>query len=822
MVAKPGAIQYSFNAGELEPGAAGRADIKQYYSAAKTMTNAEPRPQGGFRVLPRSRLAGFVRNYLIACPGTLGVNTLPISVVTTIAQFNLTTPANVTVVDIVFWASVASPQIVQLQYADGVNWVNWGQPFDVGLNARVRRFAVAPHDGLPLVYAVRMQMNYAPAAPIAFSVSAFNVYRDSGALQTAARLFPFTVSHTDAYMAIVSPASIDIFKAYTFVGSTVPAHTEAQLPDVKRTQRLETMLLWHKDVPTQRLVRQRAESEWSIEPVPWTNVADVDYGLSYAKTNDIWHVVMQGDSLLSSQIMLSVNAEDTVSVGIYDAGGGAPDLARFITDMTAALIALAQVEPGIALAIIGSATTAGLPQYLTFQITFSGEGNSGDRFAVSGRATVGTMGVTCSHVVFGDAGGEPIQSASRGYPQCGVFHEDRLWEGAFRSKPGAMLASVTGEYFDQNIELQSAEGAILLNIDQDGADEIQHMVNSRFLTIFTSSGEYYISTRPISRNQPVNIVSSSRYGSTRNITPAESEGSLLYVGQSRAIIYAAAYSDVSQVIESQPISLLASHLVQGVKAAAIQRSSVSTQADRFWMARDNGEASAAILIRGQDVAAFVRWKTDGFVSDVAVDGQNRVCMLIYRAINGQSVLTYEILEDGLFLDQARTITTAGAGNQVSGLAPYFEGAMVHAIADGYACGPFFVQGGTITLPFSVAAGSSVTIGRWTPPIVETLSPARLVAERTQVKRPIRVYAVRGELNGTQSLAIAANGGPIEDVSMVRLGEIIPPFVDKPIVPRTGPFEKTGMRGYSDAGTVTFTQLWPGAFDMRDITVEART
>jgi hypothetical protein len=460
---------------------------------------------------------------------------------------------------------------------------------------------------------------------------------------------------------------------------------------------------------------------------------------------------------------------------------------------------------------------------LNFAIIFSGEGNSGDRFAVSGRATVGTMGVTCSHIQFGDVGGEPIQSASRGYPQCGVFQEDRLWQGAFRSKPGAMLASVTGEYFDQNIELQSAEGAILINIDQDGADEIQHMISTRFLTIFTSSSEYYISTRPISRNQPVNVVHSSSYGSARNITPAESEGSLLYVGQSRAIIYAAAYSDVSQVIESQPISLLASHLVQGVKAAAIQRSSLSTQADRYWMARDNGEASAGILIRGQDVAAFVRWKTDGFVSDVAVDGQNRVCMLVYRAISGQSVLCYEILEDGLYLDQARTVTvSAPASNQVSGLSAYFEGAMVHAFADGYACGPFFVQGGVITLPFDVPAGSSVTIGRWTPPIVETLSPARLVAERTQVKRPIRVYAVRGELNGTQSLAIAANGGPIEDVSMVKLGEIIPPFVDKPVVPRTGPFEKTGMRGYSDAGTVKFTQLRPGAFDVRDITVEART
>jgi hypothetical protein len=824
MVAKPGQIQYSFNAGELEPGAAGRADIKQYYSAAKTMTNAEPRPQGGFRVLPRSRQAGFVRNYFTVAPGSLVVNSGPISVQTTIAQFSLAATSSIVAADIYYWADISANSIVQVQYFKNGAWNNWGAPMSASPTGRYRRLAVAPGDALPNVTAVRMFMAYAPATGtnITFNVSYFQVFTDTGSPASPAKLFPFTVSTTDAFMAIVSPVSIDIWKGALFVGATPPPFTAAQIPDVKRTQRLETMLLWHRDVPTKRIIRQRPDSEWSLDDAPWTNVADVDYGGSYAKTNDVWTVTITGDTLDYAQFSLSVNNEDTRSIALYPDGGGGVDLPRLAADVTSALEALAEVDPGILVQMNGWSFASGVPKYVIIAITFSGEGNSGERFAVSGRGVVGGVNATCSHIVFGDVAGEPIQSASRGYAQCGVFHEDRLWQGGFRSKPGATLASVTAEYYDQNIELQSAAGAILINIDQDGADEIQHMIGSRFLTIFTGSSEYYVSTRPISRNQPVNIVHSSGYGSTRNITPVESEGSLLYVGRSRAIVYAAAYSDVSQVIESQPISLLASHLVQGVNAAAIQRSSVSTQADRYWMARDNGEASAAILIRGQDVAAFVRWKTDGFVADVSVDGQNRVCMLIYRYINGQSVLSYEILEDGLYLDQARTIVMAAAGNQITGLTPYFNGAMVHAIADGYACGPFFVTGGAITLPFDVPAGASVTIGRWSPPIVETLSPARLVADRTQLKRPVRVYAVRGELNGTQSLAIAANGGPIEDVSMVRLGEMIPPFVDKPIVPRTGPFEKTGMRGFSDAGTVTFTQLWPGAFDVRDITVEART
>jgi hypothetical protein len=112
----------------------------------------------------------------------------------------------------------------------------------------------------------------------------------------------------------------------------------------------------------------------------------------------------------------------------------------------------------------------------------------------------------------------------------------------------------------------------------------------------------------------------------------------------------------------------------------------------------------------------------------------------------------------------------------------------------------------------------VTVGRWTPPRAETLSPTRLVAERTQVKKPQRIAAVRGELHGVQSLAIAANGGPVEDVPLAPWGGATDAAGN---LPKFGPFEKTGIRGFSNGGTVLFTQLRPGALDLRDITVEAR-
>jgi hypothetical protein len=813
MVAKPGAIQYSWNAGELEPGAAGRADIKQYYAAAKEMTNVEPRPQGGFRLLPRSRDIAYVRGGLEAVePTSVVTDPGPFAGPATVIQLNFTAPETVILVDILNYFTSYPGNLVdnlQIQWLDGAAWQAYSPAFDVSNVTQNRRFAKTP--GSPITTtSLRLQYLGGDTAGHTFSVAGIYVYRDAGlGPGTFGRQFAFNVSATDAYTLIVTPGNGDIFKGPAYVGSvSLPYSTQAQINELRRTQRLETLFLWHKDFPPYRIVRVTADSEWESEPVPFTNMPEVDYGGSYTKTNDIWRLNITWSEGDGSGIWVntSVNGEDCEALYTADAA---------FTGFTAALAAAIHELPSVEDTGVVVSDLYGGATFHWFQIEFSGA-NAGKRFAMTARAQGGTgiVGASMTHQQFGDVGGEPLESASRGYASCGCFNEDRLWQGGFRSKPGAMLASVTAEYFDLNDEIESASSAVLINLDQDGADEIQHLVNSRFLTIFTSSAEYYVSTRPVSRQQPINIVNSSRYGSARYIPPVDQEGSLLYVNAARTIVYAATYSDMSQVIESQPVSLLASHLVQGVAAVGLQKSSISTAADRYWMARGIEGATAAILIRGQEVAAFVRWRTDGDVLDVSVDGLNRCSMIVLRTIGGVQRACYEILEDGLLLDQAFTQTFGAATTVVAGL-QRLEGATVWAIADGFPDGPFVVAEGTITLHWP---STVVTVGRWTAPRAETLSPTRLVAERTQVKKPQRIAAVRGELNGTQSLAIAANGGPVEDVPLSAWGGATDLAG---IAPKFGPFEKTGIRGFSNGGTVLFTQLRPGALDLRDITVEAK-
>uniref|UniRef100_UPI0013D4D170 hypothetical protein n=1 Tax=Klebsiella pneumoniae TaxID=573 RepID=UPI0013D4D170 len=80
--------------------------------------------------------------------------------------------------------------------------------------------------------------------------------------------------------------------------------------------------------------------------------------------------------------------------------------------------------------------------------------------------------------------------------------------------------------------------------------------------------EYYVSDRVIRRDQPVNVVESSRNGSCPTVPICTTETGLLYVSRARSLIYSATYDDVASAYVSEPLSLLARHLIQGVRGVA--------------------------------------------------------------------------------------------------------------------------------------------------------------------------------------------------------------------------------------------------------------
>lgn len=807
MVAQPGTYQASANAGELAPRLHGRTDVKQYYSAAALMLNLEPVPQGGFGTSARTKAHGFARHAMTPIAPTLvAAPAGPHGPGAVIAEWSFTAAA-VAAVDVdSFVGSVASPTGLQVEVLSDGTWHPMGPPFDIATSPRTRRAGFAPGSA-PLATGLRLRQVGAAAPTVTyFSIA---LYAET-ASPTPTRLRPFTFSRDQAYIAAFTPGHVDFWRGGVFVGcAAAPVGTAAQLAEFDAVQRLDTMVLAHEEIPTWRLFRDGANHEWQSAAQAFTNPAEADLGGSYAKTEAVFTVYVKWTatgSPIGAVVVLTCEGVNTEGVTIADAGGGVPNIEKLGADLVAALEALGPVGPGLSY-------EAGLfDRSASVTIGFNGAENIGHPFTLTGLVVnSGDTSLTVVEVQRGRTAAEPLASGARGYPRCAAFYQDRLVLGGYPARPNGVLFSVTGDYFNQNIELEQADGAILVGLDTDGAETVNRIVKARYLVFFTSEGEYFIADRTISRTQPPNVVECSRNGAKRGVPIVESEGALLYVDRTGSLVYAASYSDISQAYDSEPISLLASHIVAGIVDAALQKATDESDANRYWLVRADGSMTCGVMIRNQDVTAFVRWQTDGRVQAVAVDGANRPFVVVRRTVAGVARDVFEELVPGTLLDAAVPGTVAGA--TVTGL-DLHEGAEVWADADGFLAGPFTVAGGALTLPFPASA---VTVGRWTPPRFQSLPLLRQVAERTVAQRPVRVHTVRLHVLETTSLAIGANGQAPEAVPLTRAGAA----ADTPIAPYSGPLELTGLVGWTETGTVEVTQRAPGRLAVRDLVYEAK-
>lgn len=806
MVARPGQLQATFNSGELSPELYQRTDVKQFYAGAAAMRNVEPVPQGGFRLLDRSRDCGAERGGLVEIAGTFTRDTGEGPPGRTVAEFQFTAPTAFAVGRISYTASIDADARLLVQYWAG----DWHDLTLIGARKKSQLRAVGRPPG-QVIAATALRVVLVGAGNAAVTVNEIRAFVETAELMPS-QYAPFTYAVSTSYMLVISGSGLfDVYRAGAWVGAGWHDGAPSEIASTQLLQRLDTGLLFHQDRAVRRLLRMAGgDHEWSLDEVPFDHVPQVDLGGTYAKVDERWQIVLRwptanGGSPAGYVFVVTVDAVDTVAVGVP----GDLNWQTVAQDIQFKLSVLSTVEPGVTV-VAEPFEAAGVK---IFTVTFGGE-NSGSQFTVSARVINNTDGgASALRITAGEPGGEDLFSAGRGYSTAGIFYQDRLIQGGFRSKPGAMLASPTGDYYSGNVEVETATGGILLNLDTDGAEQIVRFARSKHLCVFTTDAEYYIADRNVRRDQPVNVVESTRNGSARNVPVCSTETGLLYVSRARALVYQANYDDVQQGYVSEPISLLARHLVTGINGAALQRADDRSDAARYYLTRDDGVLILGLLIRSQDVTAWVRWETDGAVKAVAVDGANRVYLSVERRIGGALRRRVEMIEGGLLVDGAVTRTYPAPQAAVTGLDMH-EGARVWAQADGHWLGPFTVAQGAIELPI---AASTVTVGRWTPPEATTLPLPRDIGNRQRLERPARVYAVGLHVIGTTSLAVGANGRPAENVPLYRAG--MP--TDLPQQPVSERVLVEGLEGFSAAGQVTVTQVRPGPLQVGALTVSAR-
>lgn len=648
---------------------------------------------------------------------------------------------------------------------------------------------------------------------------------------TASKIMPFTARDGTTYDLVFHDHGAKVWSATAEIASISTPWGTDLLPALTWTQQLDTAILFHADVSPRRILRTVSGS-WTIGVAPIENVPSYDYGASYS--NGIpaeWEIEMIGfgtevsGSPVRAGIVwkLTVSKQDTSALQIVVTGTTQETVDR---DATAArirdaVLALPNVADGVEVYTTGSDWK--------YRIVFAGAGNTGDDWAVSGTVfNRSDVAIVAFHKVLGVAPGEPIISDARGWPRCGLFFQQRLLMGGLKSLPNTWMYSVEGRYYNFDRRVPEAGGSAFVPMDVDGGEAIVGFFASRFLNIFTSKGEYWLVDRAISKTSVPNHVQASGYGSTEGVAIVESEGAALFIQKDGHVVGEFRFTDVNGNYGTQAISLVSAHLMSDILDHAVQRERTKGSGNRHTLVRADGDVRLGTLLREQEITAYGRWTTDGAVKAVVCNGRNELSLVVERHRGTTVMRSYERFDDDALLDAAVTVALSPASATVTGLGLH-EGRTVWAIADGDVFGPFVVASGTITLPRPAAA---VTVGRWSPPIVETLPLTKLVTQSVWVARKTRIHTVRINVQNTTSIAVAANfvrndpdtspldlaAGRIFDVPLKSMGQAAD--VGELDAPYTGWITVPGLKGYVDEATVLITQTRPGRLHVKSIVAEA--
>jgi hypothetical protein len=611
--------------------------------------------------------------------------------------------------------------------------------------------------------------------------------------EDANRIFPFDASNGASFDLVFAGETCQVWTASTMSTSFTVAGVSDLLDEMTFAQRFDTMLLFHADLKSKRI--RLMPSGWVVDDLPYANLPRYDYGATYTNgVPAVWRlefVGLEGTSVFT----LTVSQQETTSITFSTTA------ATLVSRINDAIAELPNVAAGFVVASAGTNKVT---------ITFSGAGNEGDGWAVSGEIiNKADAAIVASKSTVGVAPGEPVMSEDRGWPQCGAFWQQRLLVGGMKSLPNAWLMSRTGDYFEFNDRFTEANGPALVPMDVAGGETIEAIVPSLNLLIFTSQAEYWIAERALSRTEAPNHVQASRHGSNRGLPVTENEGAAIFCHKNRSTIGELRYTDVEGNFIATDISLLAPHLLQNVRDMAVRRTTENISCNLQAIVLQSGEARLVSLLREQEVTAYARRTTHGLFKAVSRNGRNELSFILDR--NGNRTL--ERMESGLLLDEAIDLTLSPASATVTGLSRY-DGREIWLIGDGDVFGPYTVSGGAVTLPKAV---SEVTAGTWKAPVVDTLPPPRDIGPNTVLKRKARIHTVHIALDDTTSLAISTNGGPLKEVSLFRYGVL----ADVPELSQgfTGIIKIGGLRGYADEPFVRISQLRPGRLNIRSITVE---
>lgn len=810
-------VQSAHSYGVLDPLVIERRDTKFVEGSLSDALNVIMLPQGGYTDRGGTDDYGRVRRKLTARAWTAGEATLPNggsaagllagSTQTTgavsgsryvLVEIDFGAATNVALIDIglVSVATTGADDALIAEYWTGSAWAVFGAPLLITTTPRTRRFS----GNMTSVTAskFRVAVSATAGAAGAASFSSLKLFGESTAL-SAARLGRYHYRANEVHQFVLSDRNVDIFQAGAWVAAVPLPAPESIIADIKFEFGYDTILCFHQDMAPQRITRMGAAAQWSCEPIQFDNIPLVDYGGTYVNGINEVQQLQFYNMAAGETFQLVFEGQTTPAITLPSP---LSDLGPLIK---AALEALPNVSAGL--------TVTGT--WPISEVEFSGAGNENrNLLQMSAIALTDNPGkiILVRTLTEGKPSGEAVMSASRGWPAVGRLVQKRLVMAGFKSKPNSMIASVTGAPFDLNTELEVATSAFMYDIGENEANVIRDIFLARTLIFFGSVQHAWLKNNVLSAEDQPQFGFSDAPGITGSIRPLATNNAMFYVQAGGNTLQMLTYTELEQNYVGDNASVLSANLINSPVDMTRRRSTGRIDSDMLIVVNVDGTATVLTLMRSQDVSGYAPWRTDGLITAVQTDQNNDVWLLVRRLSAGTYSLRLEKLEHDQLLDEGETRSIGSATATLTGL-ERFNGRQIWAVANDELHGPVTVTAGSAV--FDQALSGTVRLGSWVAPLA-TDPPVYLEQEtgRRQARLK-RVNRMTLSLFKTNSVAIRANGGEAQNLSMVDNDALI--MGQGPLARLfTGTVEAEGMHGFTADAQTTVTQIFPGSLTVRRV------
>jgi len=514
---------------------------------------------------------------------------------------------------------------------------------------------------------------------------------------TGAEITKFEFNKDQVYLVAFTDSKISIFKNWVFQASVVAPWGVLDLPTLDTTQSLDTMLVAHGGIQTQRLERQGSDTAWALSAAPFTNVPT--YRFAPVPLGTGTPSATSGTATFTSSVAIFAAAD----VGKWVIGNQGKGKITVFTSATAVTIAIKQ--------------------------------NFKDLTAIA----AGAWSLE-----------EDAWSAARGWPKSIDFYQGRTVVGGSKTLLDKVWASTSGDFFDfkSTWEALADESLDATLTHGSQVNQVQRVSAMQSLFALTTGGLFAANDVPLTPANFLPVKNSAVPSAT--LAPVELEETVAFIaadesGAATGLHRLVVDPDSNAVrYIADNLSLLAPHVLTSPQSIAVRKGNTVAGASHAFVTNADGTAAVFHSRKRQNMMAWTWWESRG---NSGTDALQRVAVvggipvfLVKRTLGSGVKYFIEYLDENAFFDSSIQQTSGTAKSTWSGFG-HLEGETVNVWADGVLRDDAQVTGGQIVVtgggdPLLVSAVEAGLPLDWA---LETMPPEAQLGDGTLTGHNYRIF-----------------------------------------------------------------------------------